>query len=324
MIFKKKKERRYTARPQRPPSTGNLTWHPTRVYLLAIATLLTILTLTTFAGQASAEGIWRKDGTGNVVTTTISTIKIGATATITASITGSGNAISALSASFKGEPCSSSNLPASGDTDYVTDTNASDGFSVSIVVPTIASGRICVSVTHTISSVASTLAIPFFGASQDLFKKPASVTATRGDTQVTLGWAAASGAPNHIRGYQYRSKASDSQTWGSWTDISGSDHTTTSHTVTGLTNDTPYDFQVRSRVNNGTISSTSGGFIPGDTSDTVSATPVAIPTAPTAIVPHNVGVDGFTYDLENVTVTLPSGASPTSTSTLTVFSYTPT
>ena len=45
--------------------------------------------------------------------------------------------------------------------------------------------------------------------------------------------------------FEYRQSTDGGSNWGAWTAISGSDETTTEVTVTGLTNDIEYTFQVR-------------------------------------------------------------------------------
>ena len=95
--------------------------------------------------------------------------------------------------------------------------------------------------------------------------KPAGLTATSGDGQAELAWT--DPGDSGITKYQSRHKAGTSFSDGDdslWTDIDGSDASTTSHTVTELTNGTEYVFQVRA-VN-------AGG--PGAASDTATATPV--------------------------------------------------
>ena len=73
---------------------------------------------------------------------------------------------------------------------------------------------------------------------------PAGLTATVGDGQAALRWTDPSDA--EISGYQYRQRTPpDTGDWGSWTAIASSTATTTTHTVTGLTNGTAYGFQVR-------------------------------------------------------------------------------
>ena len=91
---------------------------------------------------------------------------------------------------------------------------------------------------------------------------PTGVTATAGDTRVTLGWS--DPEDNSITGWQYRQKEGPSGSYGGWTEIRGSRDTTTSHDVTGLTNDTQYFFQIRA-INNGGASGASSE---------VSATPI--------------------------------------------------
>ena len=94
--------------------------------------------------------------------------------------------------------------------------------------------------------------------------KPTGARATGGNARVMLAWADPSDAT--ITKWQYRQKAGTGA-YGGWTDVSGSNAGTTSHTVTGLTNGTAHTFQIRA-VN------TAGA---GAASDEVSATPVAPP-----------------------------------------------
>ena len=69
-----------------------------------------------------------------------------------------------------------------------------------------------------------------------------TVMAEAGDEQVTLSWKDLGDA--NITHWEYQQKEG-STGYGSWTDISGSGATTTTHTVTGLTNGTEYAFKVR-------------------------------------------------------------------------------
>ena len=96
---------------------------------------------------------------------------------------------------------------------------------------------------------------------------PTGLTATAGDRQVALSWTAGSNNGSALTAYQYR------QNGGSWADIQNSDATTTSHTVTGLTNGTEYTFTVRA-VNG------QGG---GAESTAAMATPATTPAAPTGL-----------------------------------------
>ena len=70
----------------------------------------------------------------------------------------------------------------------------------------------------------------------------ADLSATPGNTQVTLSWTAFDDGGSTITKFEYRQKTSGS--YGSWMHISDSP-STVSHTVTGLTNATAYTFQVR-------------------------------------------------------------------------------
>ena len=91
--------------------------------------------------------------------------------------------------------------------------------------------------------------------------KPTGVTATAGHAQVTLSWDNPNNAT--ISKWQYQQKQGDSS-YGSWMDIPNSTATTTSYTVTGLTNGTVYSFRIRA-VN-------AGGN--GAPSDEITATPI--------------------------------------------------
>jgi len=71
---------------------------------------------------------------------------------------------------------------------------------------------------------------------------PQSFTAAPGNTQVALSW----GAPTAINGIAFTGYSVSRDNGANWTDVSG-----TTHTFTGLTNGTAYDFQVRARFNNG-------------------------------------------------------------------------
>ena len=72
---------------------------------------------------------------------------------------------------------------------------------------------------------------------------PANLAATGGNAQIRLTW----GDPNDatITEYEIRSRLSSATTQGAWGEISGSGASTTSHTLTGLTNGTEYTVQVR-------------------------------------------------------------------------------
>ena len=100
--------------------------------------------------------------------------------------------------------------------------------------------------------------------------QPTDLAATGGDKQVSLVWKAPSGS---VTGWQVR-QASAGGSWGNWKTITpgnGANDTLT-HTVTGLTNNVPYRFQVRA-------TNASGGGTP---SALASATPVSgVPTAST-------------------------------------------
>ena len=71
-----------------------------------------------------------------------------------------------------------------------------------------------------------------------LFASPADLTVLVGDQQITLNWT--NPVNSAISGYELRI-----DNGANYTPISGSDYTTTEHTLTGLTNGTTYSFAVR-------------------------------------------------------------------------------
>ena len=143
---------------------------------------------------------------------------------------------------------------------------------------------------------------------------PMNLSATPDDGQVTLSWA--NPANNTITKYQYRRKT-DTGTYSSWTDIPNSGDTTTSYTVTGLTNGTQYTFAVRA-VN-------AGG---NGAESTVTATPALAPTAPTNLEaevgdrrigltwddPGDSTIDEYEYSTDGGTFSVISGSDDTTTS----------
>ena len=72
---------------------------------------------------------------------------------------------------------------------------------------------------------------------------PRGLSATAGGASVTLRWTDPGDAA--ITKYQYRYYSYSSRSWSAWTDIPSSGATTTTYTVTGLTNGQQYGFQVR-------------------------------------------------------------------------------
>ena len=95
---------------------------------------------------------------------------------------------------------------------------------------------------------------------------PTGVTATAGDGQVTLSWS--NPGDGNISKYQYHLRIGDTgNNWRGWTNISGSNANTVSHTVTGLTNSQIYTFVVRAFI----------GSRAGPESSYVFATPMAPP-----------------------------------------------
>ena len=87
-----------------------------------------------------------------------------------------------------------------------------------------------------------------------------NLLATAGNGQVALSWT--NPGNNTITKYQYRRKTGTG-TYGNWTDIGGSSWTTTTYTVTGLSNGTQYTMAVRA------VNASGEGAV-----STVNATPV--------------------------------------------------
>ncbi len=116
-------------------------------------------------------------------------------------------------------------------------------------------------------TVSATPAVPAAPAA------PTGFTIDTGDTEITLKWT----DPNNdaITKYQYRQGTGPlgSITWLDWTDIPASDEDTTEYKVTGLTNGTPYYFQVRAVA----------GTVDGTATRASAITPVAKPAAPTSL-----------------------------------------
>ena len=109
---------------------------------------------------------------------------------------------------------------------------------------------------------------------------PANIVATAGNAQVELTWTAVPGATSH----QLRWAASTGAMPATWTTV------TSPHIVTGLTNDTAYDFEVR-----GTNSAGPG---PEGTVTATPAAPIAIvlpnSTLPQVGIGNNVSIPGTT------------------------------
>ncbi len=129
--------------------------------------------------------------------------------------------------------------------------------------------------------------------------RPTELRHLAGDEQVELSWLY-SGGQTSITGFQYQQKTGEDDFGDDWTDVTGSTWATTSHIVTGLTNDIPYTFRVRAV--NVTIASAA--------SDTVTSTPSAAGSRPARPTNFNaaqtgVGQVGLTWDtaLARLTVT---------------------
>ncbi len=116
-------------------------------------------------------------------------------------------------------------------------------------------------VSYTVSSLASDTTYTFtiravnsFGEGASSFPRdvtivaapdaPTDLEAEPGDEQVELSWRYSVGQTS-ITGFQYQQEAGEDDFGDDWTDIPGSDPDTTSHIVTGLTNNIEHAFRVR-------------------------------------------------------------------------------
>ena len=144
---------------------------------------------------------------------------------------------------------------------------------------------------HTGSSNLSTGTVEVTATAETAAVKPANLRAAVGNAQVVLTWDNPSNAS--ITGYQVSRKLSTAQSWDAWATISGSGASTTTYTVTSLTNGTAYDFRIRALVFKAPAS---------PASDTASATPslqsASIQsTAPTSLSEANLNGATVTVDL---------------------------
>ena len=99
--------------------------------------------------------------------------------------------------------------------------------------------------------------------------RPAGLAATAGDGRVALSWDDPSDPA--ITGYEYQQRWAG-VAWSAWTAVADSGATTTSHTVTGLTNGTEHRFKLRAvnAVGNGKAAPAASPWY-------VAATPVDLP-----------------------------------------------
>ena len=147
----------------------------------------------------------------------------------------------------------------------------------------------------------------------------ADLSATPGNTQVTLSWTAFYDGGSNITKFEYRQKTSGS--YGGWMDISNSP-STVSHTVTGLTTGTAYTFQVRAMngVGNAGVSNEATATPVADDCGDGTATTCSVSPGSSVTGDIESGGDEDNFRLSvtsGVTYRIDAEGSPTSMGTLT-------
>ena len=198
-----------------------------------------------------------------------------------------------------------------------TDTDTTTDADVTLTHSASGGGYGSVSIASVVVSVAEKDVAPL---------KPAGLAGAAGNGSVTLSWT----DPDNptITEWEYRQK-SGSDDWGEWTDIAGSDASTTSYEVSGLDNGTAYQFEVRAvnGAGNGAgpdapvtatptapVQPTSPAAPPAPTTPTPPAAPPTPPAPPAAVgsvtvTPTSLTVEeGGTGSYTVVLDTEPSGA----------------
>ena len=137
-----------------------------------------------------------------------------------------------------------------------------------------------------------------------LFDAPTNLTATAADTEVSLSWD--DPGDSSISGYEL------SIDGGAYSSISGSDATTTSHTVTGLTNGTSYSFAVRAENGKNATAVTATPLFDALTNLTATAADTEVSLSWDD--PDNATISGYELSIDGGTYTSISGSNATTTS----------
>ena len=160
--------------------------------------------------------------------------------------------------------------------------SGSDSGTVSYTVSGLMVGRRTFAVRATNSAGEGVSSDPWSVTIAAAPDRPTELRYLAGDEQVELSWPL-SGGQTSITGFQYQQKTGEDDFGDDWTDVTGSTWATTSHIVTGLTNDIPYTFRVRAV--NVTIASAA--------SDTVTSIPSAAGSRPARPTNFNAEQTGF-------------------------------
>ena len=137
---------------------------------------------------------------------------------------------------------------------------------------------------------------------------PRNLTAKEGDREVALRWKLPRSYNDiELTGYQYRARGRGGAWRPDWTRVPDSEATTRSYTVTGLTNDTAYTFEVRAVNDAGAGPQASVTATPRDHGLFVSATTIGEGgSATVTIIPQEAPFD----TAETVTMVLASAQGP--------------
>ena len=133
---------------------------------------------------------------------------------------------------------------------------------------------------------------------------PTGFSATTGDApgEIDLAWtvigSSALPTSDTVVQYQYRQKLSTASSWGNWTNIAGA--TTTSFTITGLTNGTLYDVDLRAAIDDGADAGTIADYHTAAASATITRAGIGLPAGLGATTGSDPGEVDLTWTAQTV------------------------